>query len=194
MKANSLVHTKTFNLTNYIKMFQFFYIFRRILHTPVWQQPPLPPPPPPPPPVPIVEHNSQPPPPLPPLPPPAAPGFRQDQFDQNQIDWIVVMIGFCLESATDIALQTVQPTDHHRLKFIFLSLLILFTFEAIFVARFIRLKFPIVAKVLEGFGLFLAVTAFCYAVTIPLPYPLKFTTWASFIVCLLLVLICRYCF
>lgn len=201
------IRSKALQSMNLNKMFQISYtIFRRLLRTSVWPQQP----PPPPPPttsssselldkeyqmigttvvMPAEEQNPQ-----PPLQPPqAAPGVRQDRVDQNQIDWIIVMIGFCMESATDIALQSVQSTDHGS-NFHFLSLLILFTFAAIFVARCIRSKFPITAQVFEGLGIFLAVSAFCYAITIPFPYDLKCTTWATFVFCLLVILICRYCF
>ncbi|PON61659.1 hypothetical protein PanWU01x14_143180 [Parasponia andersonii] len=143
--------------------------------------------------VPVVDQICQPPP--PPPQPQAASRVHEERVDKNhQIDWIILMIGFCMESATDIALQSVQSTDQHPSKFHFLSLLILFTFATIFVARFIRSKFPITAQVLEGFGIFLAVSAFCYAITIPFPYNLKCTTWATFVVCFLVVLICRFCF
>ncbi|PON84364.1 hypothetical protein TorRG33x02_198240 [Trema orientale] len=114
----------------------------------------------------------------------------------EKIDWTMMVIGFCMESAIDIALQSVQSRNHDdgsSSAFHFLSLLILFTFAALFVAKFIsRSKFPMAAKVVEGFGLLLAALAFCYAVSIPFPYALKCTTWATFVICLLVILICKY--
>lgn len=204
------------NSMNYSNMFQILPVFFRPLtklFTSLWphDNPPLAPP------SPITsshnehheeEHtmtssattvavpvaNSSPPPP----PPQLAPGVQQVEDDHNQIKkWIMVMIGFFIKTATDIAVKSSQFSsinDPIFSKVHLLSYLILFTFTALFVADFIRPKFLIMALVLEGLGLFLGVSAFCCSLTIPLPSSLKITTWATFVICLIVILICRYCF
>ncbi|EXB76393.1 hypothetical protein L484_005327 [Morus notabilis] len=129
------------------------------------------------------------------------PADQQNLDRPEKINWAMIVIGFCMESAVDIALQTPQNHidqninhDQNFSSFHLLSMLILFTFAALFVAIFMRHKFRITAQVLEGVGLLLAVSAFCYAVSIPFPHELKCITWSTFGISLLAVLICKYCF
>ncbi|KAF3437973.1 hypothetical protein FNV43_RR20729 [Rhamnella rubrinervis] len=92
-------------------------------------------------------------------------------LDQRQnLDWPTIMVGFCLASAFQIAVQTVQAqSDQPPSTFHFLSLVIFVAFAALFVAKSVSSKFPVAAQVLEGFGIFSVVTAFCFAITITYP-------------------------
>lgn len=128
------------------------------------------------------------------------PADQQNLDRPEKINWAMIVIGFCMESAVDIALQTAQNHDQNInhdqnfSSFHLLAILILFTFAALFVAIFMRHKFRITAQVLEGVGILLAVSAFFYAVSIPFPHELKCITWSTLGISMLSVLICKYCF
>lgn len=116
------------------------------------------------------------------------------EVDVQQRDLTMIVMAFCFASAADIALQSVKSgcpqfrsTSHYLL-----SLLIVFAFFSVFVARFINFnKYPFTARMLELLGVFFAVAAFCYAITIPLPLALKCTTWALFGLSVLAIFVCN---
>ncbi|TXG51570.1 hypothetical protein EZV62_024094 [Acer yangbiense] len=116
-----------------------------------------------------------------PLPPPLQPVVANNY--QHNLDWAMIMIGFCLPSAVEIALQSLQAHESHLpLSLHFLSLAIILSFTFLFLGKFMPPKFIEIAKVLERFGVLLAVTAIYIAITIPMPIWFKYITWTVFIV------------
>ena len=109
---------------------------------------------------------------------------------QIHMDWTEIMIGFCLASAIDIALVSVQVHAQLSATFHLLSLAILFAFACFFVSQFIKPKFLVTAQKLQKFGEFFAVTAFFIIITIPIPLYLKFATGAIYAISVLTIIIC----
>ncbi|KAB1219400.1 hypothetical protein CJ030_MR3G001117 [Morella rubra] len=103
---------------------------------------------------------------------PASSVARQD------VEWQKIIMAFCFASALSIALQSLQIQSPLPLSCHLLSMRILLTFSALFVAKFVRSKFPTVARVLEQVAVFVAAGGFFLAIAIPLPLHLKFATWA----------------
>ncbi|TXG51569.1 hypothetical protein EZV62_024093 [Acer yangbiense] len=69
---------------------------------------------------------------------------------QHNLDWAMIMIGFCLPSAVDIALQSLQAHESHLpLSLHFLSLAIIFSFTFLFLGKFMTPKFIEIAKVID---------------------------------------------
>ncbi|KAK9278137.1 hypothetical protein L1049_027696 [Liquidambar formosana] len=139
-------------------------------------------------------------PPRPPSPPPSTALDSEEQVAatsvvfahaQKNLDWTKIVLGFCLSSAVDIALQSVQTQSQLPPIFHWLSLAISFAFASLFVAKFISWKFPIPAQMLEHAAVFFAATAYFVAVTIPFPMSLKCISWAVYVVSLLAILICN---
>ncbi|GMN58002.1 hypothetical protein TIFTF001_027130 [Ficus carica] len=106
----------------------------------------------------------------------------------------MIILGICLASAIDIALQTVEIKPHLLSTLHMLSLLMFYACVSLLVGRFISTKFPLTALGLERLGIFIAASAFCYAITIPFPLALKCTTWATFVFSLLAIFICNLLF
>ena len=110
---------------------------------------------------------------------------------QIHMDWTEIMIGFCLASAIDIAVASVQAHAQLSATFHLLSLAILFAFACFFVSEFIKSKFLVTAQVLQKLGVFFTVTAFFMAITIPFPLYHKFATWAIYTISIFAIFICR---
>jgi hypothetical protein len=108
---------------------------------------------------------------------------------QGNMDWTKIMVAFCLASAIDIALLSVQVHSQLPPAFHLLSLVILLAFASFFVSKFINSKFVVTAQVLQKFGVLFTVTAFFMAITIPSPFYLKLTGLAVYIISLLAILI-----
>uniref|UniRef100_A0A7N2M6Y6 Uncharacterized protein n=1 Tax=Quercus lobata TaxID=97700 RepID=A0A7N2M6Y6_QUELO len=110
----------------------------------------------------------------------------------HDMGWAEIVIAFCLASAIDIALLSVQghslPAPFHLF-----SLAILLAFASIVVSKFINPKFLVTAQVLEKCGVFFTVTAFFIAITIPFPFCLKIAGWVIYAISALAILICS-CF
>ncbi|KAK0573278.1 hypothetical protein LWI29_005599 [Acer saccharum] len=152
---------------------RFKNLFHSILST-IIQLLPTTPPPPPPPPRPnheaAAEYHPKPKP--EPEPEPEAPLLAN--YDQEKLDWAVRMICYCLPPAVSIAIQFLQNQSHELpLAFHFLSLILILSFNFLFLSKFIAPKFPETAKLLERLGVFLAVTAIYIAITVSLPVWLK---------------------
>ncbi|KAJ0105532.1 hypothetical protein Patl1_18982 [Pistacia atlantica] len=105
----------------------------------------------------------------------------------------MIMIGFCLPSAVEIALQSLNTQSRLSPMFHFLSLAIILSFSFIFVSKFMRLKFPLIAQVLERVGVLFAVTAVFVAFTIPFPLWLKCITWALYAISVITIIVCVIC-
>ena len=105
-------------------------------------------------------------------------------------EWTELMVTFCLASAIDIALVSVQVNSQLSTAFHLLSLTILLAFASFVVSKFIKSKLLVSAQVLENFGVFFTITAFFMAITIPFPLYLKFASWAVYTISALAILIC----
>ncbi|KAK1576871.1 hypothetical protein Q3G72_017124 [Acer saccharum] len=105
-------------------------------------------------------------------------------YDQEKLDWAVKMIGFCLPPAVAIAVQSLKTDQSHELPFAFhfLSLALIFSFNSLFLSKFLAPEFPKIAKLLGRIGVFFAVMAIYIAITISLPAWLKCFTWTVFVV------------
>ena len=111
----------------------------------------------------------------------------------HHMEWAEIVIAFCLASAIDIALLSVQVHSQLPVPFHLFSLAILLAFASTVVSKFINPKFLLTAQVLEKSGVFFTVTAFFMAITIPFPFCLKFASWAVYAISALTILICN-CF
>ncbi|KAK1575987.1 hypothetical protein Q3G72_009890 [Acer saccharum] len=106
-------------------------------------------------------------------------------YDQENLDWAVKMIGICLPPPVVIAVQYSLKNDQSHelpLAFHFLSLAIILFFHSLFLSKYLAPEFPKLAKRLGRIGLFFAVMAIYIAITIPLPAWLKCFTWTVFVV------------
>lgn len=117
------------------------------------------------------------------------PDDARQNIEQQNLQWQDIILGFCFASAHGIALQFVKTPSQFPPSFHLLSLALVLTFSAVFVAKLISSKFPDTAQVIEKVAVFFAATAFFLAISIPLPLNLKFFTWAIYCVLLLPVFI-----
>jgi uncharacterized protein (DUF983 family) len=58
-----------------------------------------------------------------------------------------------------------------------------------FVSKFMKSKFPVIARVLDLVGVFFAVTAYFTAITIPLPLWLQIIAWLVYAISFVAVLV-----
>ena len=107
----------------------------------------------------------------------------------HHMEWDDIVIGFCLASAIDIVLLSVQVNSQLPVPFHLFSLAILLAFASTVVSKFINPKFLVTAQVLEKCGVFFTATAFFMAITNPFPFCLKFTSWAVYAISALAILI-----
>ena len=117
------------------------------------------------------------------------PDDARQNIEQRNLQWQDIILGFCFTSAHGIALQFVKTPSQLPPSFHLLSLALVLTFSAVFVAKLISPKFPDTAQVVEKAAVFFAATAFFLAISIPLSLNLKFFTWAIYGVLLLPVFI-----
>ncbi|KAL3512383.1 hypothetical protein ACH5RR_025100 [Cinchona calisaya] len=99
-------------------------------------------------------------------------------------DWAAVVIGFCLTSTVEIALQSLQPQIKIPPLVHFLSLSLLFAFASSFVSTFVSPNF---AGALILVSKICVLAAFFCAITIPFSTSLKIISWSIFGVCLLVI-------
>ena len=111
----------------------------------------------------------------------------------HHMEWAEIVIGFCLASAIDVALLSLQVHSQLPAPFHLFSLAILLSFASIVVSKFINSKFLLTAQVLEKCGVFFTVTVFFVAITIPFPFYPKFDSWTVYVISALSILICS-CF
>ncbi|KAG5522934.1 hypothetical protein RHGRI_034924 [Rhododendron griersonianum] len=110
---------------------------------------------------------------------------------QNNLDFSILVVAFCLTCATEIAAQSLQNHTVHPLYFQSLWLMVVLAFASIFVAKYIASKQPNAARVLNNLGVFFGVTAFFFAVTISFPLGLRIISWIIYVLSLLAILICN---
>lgn len=113
--------------------------------------------------------------------------------DPHNLEWLMMMINFCLPLAVEIALQSSQTQCQLPPTFHFLCLAITFSFTFLFLGKFMSSIVPKMAQVLQWFGVFFAVTAFYLAITIPLPLWLKCVSWTLYGISLAAVMVCMIC-
>nr|POE52355.1 hypothetical protein CFP56_65587 [Quercus suber] len=117
--------------------------------------------------------------------PPVTPVLAKQNIEPRNPQWQDIIMGFCLTSALQIALQYIKtPSQLLPLSFHLLSLTVVLTFSALFVAKLIGSKYPVPAQVVNEVAVFFVTTAFFLAITIPMPLYLKFLSWAIYVVLL----------
>ncbi|KAE7998030.1 hypothetical protein FH972_002609 [Carpinus fangiana] len=89
------------------------------------------------------------------------------------------MVTFCLASAPAIALTYAQIHSKFSPIFHMVSFKFLLCVASFLVSKFMKLKFPVIARVLDLVSLFFAVTAFVTFITIPFPLYLQMG-WGGF--------------
>ena len=99
------------------------------------------------------------------------------------------MVNFCLAFAPAIALTYAQIHSEFSPTFHVVSFGCALCFTSFFISKFMKPKFPVIATVLEGVGVFFAVTAFFTAVTIPFPLCLQIITWVVYAITFLAVFV-----
>jgi hypothetical protein len=104
-------------------------------------------------------------------------------------DWAKIMVTFCLASAPAITLTYAQVHSKYSPTFHVLSFEFLLCFASFFVSKFMKSKFPMIARVLDLVGVFFAVTAYFTAITIPLPLWLQIIAWLVYAISFLAVLV-----
>ena len=115
-----------------------------------------------------------------------APIEAADFVVMHNVEWAeIVVIGFCLSSAIDMAILSLQVHSQLPALFHLFSLAILLAFASIVVSKFINPKFLLKVQVLEKCG----VTAFFKAITIQFPLYLKFASWTVYAISALAILI-----
>ncbi|XAR63851.1 hypothetical protein NMG60_11023972 [Bertholletia excelsa] len=151
-----------------------------------------------------LHHEPSPPPSSPPLSTlvqqPEADEFEPDppiiashklNISQQTLDWSILIMGFCLTSAVDIALLAIQTRTPSAVTFHMLCLSIVLAFSCIIVSKYITCKYPKPAKALEHAGVKFSAIAFFFAITTSLPLSLKLISWAIYFLSLLAIVICN---
>jgi hypothetical protein len=95
-------------------------------------------------------------------------------------DWAHLLITFVLAFAPAIPLTYAQIHSRFSPTFHLLSFEFLLSFATFFVSKFMKPKFPVLARGLDVVGIFFAVTAFFTAITIPFPLYLQIITWVVY--------------
>ena len=116
--------------------------------------------------------------------PPVTTVVAKQNIEPRNPQWQDIIMGFCFTSALQIALQYTKTSSQLPLSFHLLSLTVVLTFSALFVAKLISSKYPVSAQVADEVAVFFVTTAFFLAITIPMPLCLKFLTWAIYVVLL----------
>jgi hypothetical protein len=95
-------------------------------------------------------------------------------------DWSNIMITFVLAFAPAIPLTYAQIDSTFSPTFHVLSFELLLSFTLFFLSKFMKSKFPEVARGLDIAGVVFAVTALFTAITIPFPLYLQIITWVVY--------------
>ncbi|KAB2012632.1 hypothetical protein ES319_D09G103700v1 [Gossypium barbadense] len=115
---------------------------------------------------------------------------------QNHQQWQNAVISFCFSYALGLSLQyaetPLQSNQHLPFPTVLLSFLVLLTFTCILGAFFINPYCTTTSNALQKVGLLLAAAAFTHTLSIPLPFELKCTIWAVFLLPLLTAIILTY--
>lgn len=111
---------------------------------------------------------------------------------RQNFEWSRLILSFCFTSAIEIAIQSTQTSAPLSPLFHALSLTISLAFASLLLAKCIdSSKFPVTANALERFSVFFAATTFFHAISIPFPVYIKCTTWAIYLLSVLIILICH---
>jgi hypothetical protein len=111
-----------------------------------------------------------------PQPPPDLEAGVQDHIT----DWANLMITFVLAVAPAIPLTYAQIHSKFSPTFNLVSFEFLLSLATFFVSKFMKPKFPVLARGLNVVGIFFAVTAFFTAIMIPFPLYLQIITWVVY--------------
>jgi hypothetical protein len=111
--------------------------------------------------------------------PQAAPDLEAGVHDHISY-WSNIMITFVMAFAPAIPLTHAQIYSTFSPTFHFLSFELLLSFTFFFLSKFMKSKFPELARRLDIAGVFFAVTALFTAITIPFPLYLQIITWVVY--------------
>ncbi|EXB55785.1 hypothetical protein L484_001590 [Morus notabilis] len=106
-------------------------------------------------------------------------------------EWANALLPVCFGASMAISMMSIQARSEIPTTVHLVSLGIMFAAASFFVSKFVVLKFPMAAHVLERVGVFVMVTAFFAAMSVPLPLCFRATTWAVYVVSLTVVLVCN---
>jgi hypothetical protein len=104
-------------------------------------------------------------------------------------DWANLMIAFVLAFAPAIPLTYAQIYSKFSPTFHLVSFEFLLSLATFFVSKFMKPKFPVLARWLNVVGIFFAVTAFFTGITIPFPLYLQIITWVVYAISCLAILV-----
>ncbi|CAN6693517.1 unnamed protein product [Malus baccata var. baccata] len=123
---------------------------------------------------------------------------KYDKFPTNNLDWAKIIVGFCLTTATGLALIRFQIPPGKlpfTVTFDLLGLSVLFAFTCIFVSKSIHFRYSLAGIPIAGlchyFGLFFGVTAFFISIIIPFPLWFKCAAYSIYVAAFLLVVFCN---
>jgi hypothetical protein len=102
-------------------------------------------------------------------------------------DWANLMIAFVLAFAPAIPLTYAQMYSKFSPTFHLVSFEFLLSLATFFVSKFMKPKFPVLARWLNVVGIFFAVTAFFTAIAIPFPLYLQIITWVVYAISVLTI-------
>ncbi|PSR89069.1 hypothetical protein CEY00_Acc29263 [Actinidia chinensis var. chinensis] len=106
------------------------------------------------------------------VPPPPPPDAAVPSAQHNR-DFTKPVVAFCLATAVETAIRSLQNSALYPVSFHLLYLFIVFAFASIVVSKYIAPKHPNGAPVLDNLGVFFGVTAFFVAITMAFPLCLK---------------------
>ena len=122
-------------------------------------------------------------------------GRMNSKYPTNNLDLVMIIIGFCLTTTTGLVLIRFQvPTGQLPLPVIFdfLGLLVCLAFTCFLVSKCIHISYcpagvPI-ARLFRYFGLFFGVTAIYMTITVPFPSRFKCAAYSIYGTAFLIVL------
>ncbi|GAV73015.1 hypothetical protein CFOL_v3_16502 [Cephalotus follicularis] len=104
----------------------------------------------------------------------------------------MVIIAFCLEASTQIAILSAQSSESHfHPVFHMFFFAITVVFSSLAVSKLICAMHPVAAKLLEKIAIFFVATAFFLAITNAIPLWLKCICWTIYSISFLAILICN---
>ncbi|KAG6736481.1 hypothetical protein POTOM_060745 [Populus tomentosa] len=118
-----------------------------------------------------------------------------NSHDEQVKEWQKVLISTCFASGLEIALHFHQITDSKLDSLHLVCILVAIPFSCLFVSHFINpTKFPRTSKVLGKVAVFLEATVFFITISIPFPPGVKWVTWIIYVISLLFIAICNFCY
>ncbi|KAF8037491.1 hypothetical protein BT93_B0401 [Corymbia citriodora subsp. variegata] len=108
--------------------------------------------------------------------------------------WEKIIISFCLTSATELAVASIQEGNHLPPVYCLYSVAVILAFVFVFISKYIdsNTKYLTISFALQHISIFFVATAFFIAMTIPFNFWLKCSAWAIYAIAILAILACRF--